>query len=306
MQRTSNRVAFLGLLILCLAPTWLSAEESCDRAATLTRKSCRVQSRADYRLELARCENLSVESDRSSCRKEARKILEDDLNSCEEQFQSREEICKDLGGTPYDPFIDPLRFTTVIDNPYLPLIPGTTFIYEGSGGAEGKHVEVVVTGDTRTILGVECVQVRDTVFEDGAVVEDTLDWYAQDDEGNVWYFGEAVLDYEDGYVFSIDGSFVAGENRAKPGIIMPASPEPGDFYRQEFDISNAEDLAEVLGVDESVIVPFGAFDHCLKNEEFAPLEPGIFEHKYYAPGIGNVLIVDLQSGDRTELVEVIR
>src|SRR5262249_59969637 len=116
----------------------------------------------------------------------------------------------------------------------------------------------------RVILGVTCVEVHDTVTLDGELSEDTLDWFAQDKDGNVWYFGENTHELEDGLITTIEGTFMAGVNRDKPGIIMKAHPAVGDFYRQEFSLANAEDFAETLSLNEIVTVPFGTFNHLLK------------------------------------------
>src|SRR5262249_37073296 len=156
---------------------------------------------------------------------------------------------------------------TQIDNPYFPLIPGTTFIYEGESDDGFEHDEFAVTHKTRVINGVTCVEVHDTVHLDGKLSEDTLDWFAQDTDGNVWYFGENTHEFENGLISTIDGTFMAGVNGAKPGIVMEAHPKVGDFYRQEFDLDNAEDFAQVTGLNATVNVPAGKFTHCLKTSE---------------------------------------
>ncbi|MCE3247465.1 MAG: hypothetical protein K0R41_1290, partial [Geminicoccaceae bacterium] len=134
-------------------------------------------------------------------------------------------------------------------------------------------------------------------------VEVTDDWYAQDAEGNVWYLGEETAEYEDGEVISREGSFEAGSNGAQAGVIMPADPQPGLEYRQEYLQGEAEDFAEVLGTDATVEVPFGRFEGALRTRDANPLEkPPQVENKYYAPEIGPVLTIDLASGAREELV----
>lgn len=187
------------------------------------------------------------------------------------------------------PTIDPKRFTADITNPLLPLRPGTRWVYEGpddEGTVERK--EVVVTSDTRQIMGVTCVVVHDVVSVDGEVIEDTFDWYAQDADGNVWYFGEDTSEMEGGKVVSTEGSWEAGQDGAQPGIMMEASPQVGDRYRQEYDEGQAEDMAEVLSLDEQVTVPHGSYEGVLKTKDWNPLEPGIVEHKYYAAGVGTI------------------
>jgi hypothetical protein len=201
----------------------------------------------------------------------------------------------------YDPSIDPADFSSGAANPLWPLVPGTQYVYEGSG----ERVEVTVTSETRQILGVTCIVVHDVVTVDGEVTEDTYDWYAPDNAGNVWYFGEDTKEYEGGRVVSTEGSWEAGIDGAKPGIVMHATPPAiGSPYRQEYYACQAEDMAEVVGLSQSVTVPYGNFNDCLQTREFTPLEPDVNEHKYYAPGVGLVLEVSIGSGDRTELVEV--
>jgi hypothetical protein len=148
----------------------------------------------------------------------------------------------------YAPVVDPNDFVETIDNSYLPLTPGSRWVYEGVEDGQVERVEVVVTEDRREVLGVSTIVVRDTVSEDGEVIEDTLDWFAQDREGNVWYFGEDSREFEDGEQISTEGSWEAGVDGALPGIVMLAQPQVGDAYRQEYDEGEAEDLGEVVGV----------------------------------------------------------
>jgi hypothetical protein len=197
----------------------------------------------------------------------------------------------------YSPQIDPADFTTKIDNKYFPLEPGTTFIYEG--GAEQRG-EMTVTSDTRKIIGVECVVVDHREWEAGKLVERTFDWYAQDKEGDVWYFGEDTKEYENGKVVSTKGSWEAGVDGAKPGIIMQADPKVGQSYYQEYYPGEAMDRAEVLSLNETVTVPYGTFDHALDTRETTPLQPGFSEHKYYVAEVGplgnpaDMALVDVQ------------
>ncbi len=147
---------------------------------------------------------------------------------------------------------------------------------------------VVVTGERRTVMGVSTTVVRDTVTVGGELVEDTYDWYAQDRAGNVWYFGEAVKNFDRGRFESTDGSFESGVDGALPGIVMLAAPMAGDAYRQEYFVGEAEDLGEVLRTGARSTVPFGAFDDVLVTRDWNPLEPEIIEEKYYAPGVGMI------------------
>ena len=185
--------------------------------------------------------------------------------------------------------INPADFVASVNNPLWPLVPGTVYIYQ----AGDERIEVTVTNETKEILGVTTTVVHDVVTEDGEVMEDTYDWYAQDVAGNVWYFGEDTKEYEDGKLVSTGGSWLAGADGAKPGIVMHAiQPAIGLPYQQEYYTGVAEDMAEVVSINESVTVPYGRFDNCLQTREFTPLEPHANEYKYYAFGIGMVLEVD--------------
>ena len=174
-----------------------------------------------------------------------------------------------------------------------------------------------VTHETKAILSVTTTVVQDTatVFDEvtpeGRVEEETEDWFAQDAEGNVWYFGEFTTSFEydeQGNLIgtSNEGSWEAGVNGAKPGIIMLAHPRPGDSYRQEFAEGVAEDMAKVLRLNASVSVPYGDFEDCLETKEWSPLEPGHIEQKFYAPGVGLVLVLEHHGKTvREELVDVV-
>ena len=137
------------------------------------------------------------------------------------------------------------------------------------------------------------------------MAEDTFDWFAQDKDGNVWYFGEDSKEYEDGKVVSTEGSWESGVDGAKPGIVMKANPQVGDAYRQEYYEDEAEDMAEVVSLNEAVSVPQGSFENCLKTKEWTPLEPDIVENKYYAPGVGLVMEVAVEGeSGKVELLEI--
>lgn len=207
------------------------------------------------------------------------------------------------GGEAYAPDIDPARFTTRIDNPFLPLAVGSRWVYEGRGEEGTERIVVEVTDRTRRVMGVQTVVVHDVSTVDGVVAEDTYDWYAQDDEGNVWYFGEDTTSIEDGRR-STRGSWEAGVDGARPGIAMKARPAVGDRYRQEYRVGEAEDMAEVLRLDATVTVPFGSFDSVLVTRDSTPLEPDVVEQKYYARGIGAVRTEQVKGGDeQVDLVE---
>ncbi|HWB43751.1 MAG TPA: hypothetical protein VG500_20990 [Gemmatimonadales bacterium] len=206
----------------------------------------------------------------------------------------------------YDPQLDPADFVAAVTNPLFPLAPGTTYHFEGET-AEG--VETIVTevlADTRTILGITATIVHDRVFLDGDLIEDTFDWYAQQDNGDVWYLGEDSREIEDGEVVSTEGSWEAGLDGAKPGIIMWGDPAAhlNEEYRQEYYQGVAEDVATVIALDEEVEVPHGRFTGCLRTEDRNPLEPGAVEHKFYCPGIGLTLEGPADGSERFELIGI--
>ncbi len=185
-----------------------------------------------------------------------------------------------------------------IDNPYFPLTPGTIRSYSGSkeegGEIETESNDLFVTLETKKIKGVETTVVRDTAYHDGILVEDTLDWYAQDADGNVWYLGEIAYNYryDDAGNYTstdTDGSWTAGKGGAKPGWIMPAQPELGVSYYQEFARGIAEDEGRVEAVDEEVTITLDTYNDVLKTLDTTALEPTAREFKYYAPGVGQVL-----------------
>ena len=192
--------------------------------------------------------------------------------------------------SPYVVTIDPGDFLpgdSITGNLYFPLTVGKTLTYEGED-EDGVPVTVVenITDSIKTIMGVACRVVRAREYENDDLVEDTYDWYAQDRSGNVWYFGEDTHEIENGVPVNSSGSWTAGTDGALPGIIMLAEPLVGVWYRQEYYQGEAEDVAQVLSIGETLTVPYGTFSNCLRTLEYALLEPGIEENKIYAPGIG--------------------
>ena len=206
---------------------------------------------------------------------------------------------------PYAPAVDPEVFSTTISNPYLPLTPGTRIIYEAQT-AEGRQRTVTeVTRDTKKVMGVDTVVVHDVVTVNGKTSEDTFDWFAQDRDGNVWYFGEATKQFGDGTVDTA-GSFEAGVNGALPGIVMLGHPQIGDQYRQEFSTGVAEDAGEVLSLTGTEATPLtGPTTDLLVTKDTDLRDPSSAEKKYYARGVGLVLTVDATGpSERDEAIAV--
>jgi hypothetical protein len=207
------------------------------------------------------------------------------------------------GGEPVN--LNPAEFTTKITNPYFPLVPGTRMIYRETD-TEGTVQRVITHVTKRRKLianGITARVVHDVVKLHGEPVEKTFDWYAQDKAGNVWYLGEDTAEYENGKVTTRAGSFEAGVDGAQAGVIVPADPEVGLAYRQEYYAGEAEDKAEVLSLDEQAEVPFGHFTGVRMTKDINPLEPKLLEYKFYARDVGPVLAIAVSGGtDREELV----
>lgn len=202
---------------------------------------------------------------------------------------SGEPVIDPGDGGHYAPELDPADFVAVVDNPYLPFVAGSRWTYEETNGeGQTEDIEIVVLDETREIAGITATVVRDTVSIGGVLVEDTHDFYAQDVDGNVWYLGEEVDNYENGELVDHDGSFEVGVDGAYAGIVMEADPQVGDAYRQEYYPGEAEDMGEVLRTGETASVPGGDFADVVVTRDWNPLEPEIIEEKYFAPGVGQV------------------
>jgi hypothetical protein len=200
--------------------------------------------------------------------------------------------------------INPDEFTTNITNEYMPLVPGFQRVYKAVDGDEKSTVIVTVTNRKKQVAGVGVVVVRDTVYENGELHEDTFDYFAQDKKGNVWYFGEDTGVYEDGKLVDTEGSFEAGKNGAEAGIAMPANPTDGDKFRLEY-YKEAQDTIEVIDTNDFVEVEAGKYKNVVVTRDTSPLEPNVNEHKFYAKNIGVILSLDISDGaGREELVEL--
>jgi hypothetical protein len=203
--------------------------------------------------------------------------------------------------------LDPARFSTTIDNTFMPLVPGTQMTYRGAD-EEGtvSTITLTVTDQTKKIAnGVTARVVRDTAREDGQIVEDTRDWFAQDDKGNVWYLGEDTATFENEKLDSTEGSFEAGVDGAQAGVVMPADPKPGPVYRQEYYRRHAEDNGQVLSTREMVDVKTGHYESVLLTKDTSTIEPDVLEYKFHVPEVGMVLALDIAGGSgREELISV--
>jgi hypothetical protein len=205
--------------------------------------------------------------------------------------------------------LDPAEFTADITHPYWPMAPGTQWTYRERDGMGGElQVTITATDQTRMIAnGITARVVRDTVRDNGAIVEDTFDWYAQDTAGNVWYLGEDTAEFENGQVSSTKGSFEAGVDGALPGILLPTDPQPGLAYRQEYYQGEAEDNGEVLSTAEMAEVPYGQFTGVLLTKDTITIEPTVQQFKMYAEDVGPVLVLGVSGGsDREELLSVVK
>ena len=200
----------------------------------------------------------------------------------------------------YNPKIDPAKFTSKVTNPYTPWKPGARWVYTGTKDGQPERVEVTVKKGTKTILGVPCVTVSDIVTTNNTLAEKTTDWYAQDSAGNVWYFGEDTAEYKNGVVTTTQGTWEAGVDNAKPGIVMPAHPKPGQFYRQEFRPGVAEDMARVTSVTATQKTPAGTYKNVVVTRDINPLDPSKIENKWFAKGVGSIRVLRIRSAHHEE------
>lgn len=283
-------------------------DEVCSETASLLFRSCGKEVEDDFLKAQAICLNVSDDNEQEQCLADATVARNESRQLCGARRTARLAVCASLGEGPYDPNFSPALFDPDFTKPtplnrYLPLRIGNTWAYAGGG----ETISIEVRNETKSIEGLTCVVVRDQVSKDGELVEDTDDWFAQAKNGDVYYCGEEVKDFEslDGdtprlpELVSIDGSFKHGRDGAKGGISVLASPKLGQVFRQEFSPNNAEDLAEIIStnyafggnpdldrfVPQQLVTRLCA-GNCVVTKEYSPLAPGVFERKYYAPGVG--------------------
>lgn len=205
----------------------------------------------------------------------------------------------EAGPEPTLPDVTQAKFVVGVDHPYFPLKVGAKWTYEAMGEDGTEHIEVEVLAETREIQGVTAVVVKDTATVNGAIIEDTRDWYAQDDQGNVWYLGEDTCEYTNGMCTNRHGAWEWGQGGALPGIIMPATPTvDGQPYRQEYDPGNAEDIGEVVELGVKASVPTGDYTDCIKTRDTSTLETDVEEYKYYCRGVGLVLTEEPEATEK--------
>ena len=287
-------------------PAAIEGEGACSSTTSAQLLSCRADVRNSYFELQADCFNYSDPEDQQECFEEAEEERTGGFEECGDIEEAHENLCSIFGEGAYDPDMEDIAFLTVAEiatspNPFLPLIPGNRWVYEG----EDEIITVTVLDETKEILGIEAIVVQDVAEEEGEVVEDTFDWYAQDEDGNVWYMGELSRNFEDSELADIEGSWEAGVDGAKAGILFRATPVVGETLRQEYRIGEAEDIGHTLAIDatESTDAGFSCSDNCMQSLEYTPLEPDEEEHKFYLPGTGLMLEVELESGNRVELVD---
>ena len=323
--RIPARLALGCVTVICVAFTGRGGAQTggyCTQTADLLLDACSASVIADGAVGNAVCTNLARPTARNACLSDLDDSQHEAITLCEEQHQTRLGACDGLGQKRYDPNVSPARFDNprqpTKPNPYFPLGVGKHWEYRSA--TQVNTVDVV--NETKLIAGVTCIVFRDRVFENGFLHEATDDWYAPAKDGSVWYFGEEVRDFE---VFrgdkplrpelvNIDGSFKAGRDGSKPGIIALASPQAGRIYLEEFSLGNAEDVTEILsttysfgrdarldeGVPMELAQRFCAGD-CVVTRNYSLLEPGVFARKYFARGVGSILEVE-NTGDVVQLV----
>lgn len=281
---------------------------ACSATANAAFLSCQAEVEEEYFIARGNCFQESNSLNSLICESALESEIEEAEEECDDQWEARLKLCAVVGEDPYSPLMTVSNFMTADEiamdpNPWFPLVPGNQWVYE----SEDEVVTVTVTDETFEILGIEVVVVNDLVTEEGEFVEDTDDYYAQDLDGNVWYMGEIAKNYEDGRLVDLDGSWQAGVDGAKAGILFRSNPVVGEVLRQEFLLGEAEDIGETLSItadqesgEDAGLVCDG---NCLQVFEYTPVEPDAMEEKFYYPGVGNIVTVDLESGEREELIE---
>ena len=321
-------IANVALLVIPITSTAShNHDRACTKSAKFLKYACGFEARDDYLSTIAICLNESDTDNKKECLREARVTQRETNMECREVFRARKSLCANIGEEPYDPpfgeefsqeFVDPREIgKSVSPNPYLPLVAGNQWVYQSTtvndeGEEEIENNVVTVTDKTKLIDGITCLTVTDVEVDGEEIVESTEDWYAQDIYGNVWYCGEISENFEifEGddpeipELVDIDGSWKSGREGAKAGILLPSVPQIGETIRQEVAWGDAEDIIEILATDASESAPGGSCTNsCLQTFDYTPLDSEALEHKFYVPGLGLIVEIDLNNGDRNELIE---
>ena len=314
---------------------------ACYDTAEFAYNACRSEVRDDYWIALGNCRNLSGGENRAECSEDAEEEFAEAKALCVDQRDARLDLCRKLGSGRYNPRLDPADFIdpAAIDagnaNPYFPLVPGNQWVYQARDEDDNllERITVTVKNEIKTIEYPEesgnffsCAVVNDVVEEflggDPAddnnyiVIEDTDDWYIQHATSkDVWYMGEISQEFEEDLdgnmeLVEIEGSWKAGRDFDKPGILMYGDPDPANLkrktYRQEFSLGNAEDVGKVRRKGGIMVsVPYGDFDaDVVKTKDWTPIEPDDKEFKYYAPGVGLIKEENPEDGESVVLISV--
>ena len=315
----------LALVLVLAGASDARRPRACSLTARAQFAACQNDLKDDKFEGKAICLNLADKDERRECIDELKVAAGEAREECRDQRDARRDLCGEIGEEPYDPSFDPAGFdddfsNLTTPNSHYPIAVGNQWKYVG--GDETITVEVL--DKTKLIEGVTCIVVNDLVEEDGEAIENTDDWLAHALNGDIWYCGEIAQNFEvfpgddpeEAELVDVEGSWKAGRDGAKAGILFPHMPMVGDVYRQEWAPGDAEDVAQVLATNygfgndaaldafvPQALADLLCNDDCIVTGEFTPIEPDAFEHKYYAPGIGLFLEVEPASGETVQLVD---
>ncbi len=320
----------IGVLAgILLTGNVFAMEHGCSASAQSMFLACGFDTKEGYLEGLAICGDTNTQATADACLAALEESQDEDADECGDQLEARLEVCEKLDDAPHvvsfgeefaDNFVNPLLIGGSIDpNPWMPLVQGNVWVYEASGTDEDgeeleERVTVTVRSDVKLIQGIPCLVVTDVVSEDGEVLEDTDDWFAQDVDGNVWYCGEISKNQEffEGdepeiaELVDIEGSWKAGRDGAEAGMLLPFAPVVGRTIKTEVLLGDAEDVIDIESLEGTESAPAASCTgNCLVTLDYTPLSPGEFENKYYAPGVGMIVETKPDSDERLELVEFI-
>jgi hypothetical protein len=327
MTRYAFSVGALTLIAGLAIPDRAAAQNFCSRTAEFLNDACRNEIDARFFVARAVCVNVSDRGERSLCDRQARAARTRGRRTCRLQWTLRRDVCDLLGQDRFDPVFDPASFETDFSNlpnpnEFFPLAIGNASRFEDE---EGRVRIVEVLGETRLVDGVTCVVVNEQLFQEGDLVEDTLGSFAQARDGAVWRCGEEVRGFAsfDGddpqrpELVRIDGSFRAGFDGARPGIVLRSSPVEGDTFFEAFALGSAERVVEILSTDFSSgsdddfdrFVPSRLASllcdagDCVVTRNFSLLDPGLETLRFFAPDIGLFLEVNPETRESMQLTD---